>query len=116
MKNKTLQKKLTLCTATLMASLCFSQVAIAAEWTLTGVGACRTLANTNVNPISVKRNISWNKCRQSCEQNENCMGVEYNLRPDRSVCELHGTQVQAGPAGQTNRVLTCWAKDFVPAG
>ncbi|MGC9419568.1 MAG: PAN domain-containing protein [Rhodovulum sp.] len=85
--------------------------AVAAEWTLMGVGACRTLAGTNVTPISALRNVSWNACRQMCEQNEGCFGVEFNLRNDRSICELHGTQVKAGPSGANDRVLTCWGKD-----
>lgn len=91
-------------------------VSAAADWQLMGIGACRSLGGQNISPIAVHRNIGWNKCRQRCEQNRDCVAVEFNLRSDRAVCELHGTFVQAGPSGAADRVLTCWSTQSTNPG
>jgi hypothetical protein len=104
---------LSLITVTLLVpSLAFSE-----GWSFMGTGPCRDLDGSRASPIQVYKNVSWNKCRQRCEENQNCRGVEYNLRTDHSVCELHGDWVTAGYTDNNDHVLSCWANDFpLPAG
>lgn len=97
--------------------LLLSSFVFAEEWSFMGIGPCRALDGSSPKPIEVRRNISWNNCRQRCEENQNCQGVEYNLRTDRSICELHGNWVTAGRTNTDDRVLSCWANDFpLPTG